>query len=129
MTYAKIASMAKTILIADDEPEQVATLQALLSERGYKVLAATSGEQALMKAVNFKPDLVILDIMMPKMDGTEVAMLLKNDVRTQRIPIIFVTAVIAPEDQINVSGNPNQIFAKPVKLHELLNAIQNTISS
>jgi CheY-like chemotaxis protein len=119
--------MAKTILIADDEPEQVATLSALLSERGYKVLSATSGEQALMKAVNFQPDLIILDIMMPKMDGTEVAMLLKHDVRTKDIPIFFVTAVIAPEDQGRVSGNPNLIFAKPVRLNELLNAIQNTI--
>ncbi len=119
--------MAKTILIADDEPEQVATLQVLLSDRGYKILTATSGEQALMKAVNFQPDLVILDIMMPKMDGTEVAMLLKHDVRTKDIPIFFVTAVISPEDQGRVSGNPNLIFAKPVKLHELLAAIQNTI--
>ena len=119
--------MAKTILIADDEPEQVATLQALLSERGYKVIAATSGEQALAKAINFQPDLVILDIMMPKMDGTEVAMLLKHDVRTKHIPIFFVTAVIAPEDQARVSGNPNLIFAKPVKLHELLKAIQDIV--
>lgn len=119
--------MAKTILVADDEPDQVATLQALLTERGFKVIAATSGEQALMKAVNFQPDLVILDIMMPKMDGTEVAMLLKHDVRTKHIPIFFVTAVIAPEDQARVSGSPNLIFAKPVKLHELLTAIQNTI--
>ena len=119
--------MAKTILVADDEPEQVATLQALLSERGFKVLTATSGEQALMKAVNFQPDLIILDIMMPKMDGTEVAMLLKHDMRTRQIPIFFVTAVIAPEDQARVQGNPNLIFAKPVKLHELLAAIHNAI--
>ena len=117
--------MAKTILIADDEPDQVETLQALLTERGYKVIAATSGEQALTKAVNFQPDLVILDIMMPRMDGTEVAMLLKNDVRTRHIPIFFVTAVIAPEDQVHVKGSPNLIFAKPVKLVELLLAIQN----
>jgi CheY-like chemotaxis protein len=120
--------MPKTILIADDEPEQVATLQALLSERGFKVLSALSGEQAVQKAVNFQPDLIILDIMMPKMDGTEVAMVLKHDVRTRSIPIFFVTAVIAPEDQARVSGNPNLIFAKPVKLNELLTAIHNTLS-
>ena len=128
MTYAKIATMAKTILIADDEPEQVATLQSLLTERGFKCIAAHSGESAVQKAVNFQPDLIILDIMMPKMDGTEVAMLLKHDVRTKHIPIFFVTAVIAPEDQQYMSGNPNLIFAKPVKLHELLAAINNTIT-
>lgn len=117
----------KTLLVADDEPEQVATLQALLSERGYKVITATTGEQAVQKCQAFRPDLVILDIMMPNMDGTEVAMLLKQDVRTRDIPIFFVTAVIAPEDQARISGNPNLIFAKPVKLQELLNAIQNVL--
>ena len=119
----------KTILVADDEAEQVATLQALLTERGYKVIGALSGEEALQKAVTYQPDLIILDIMMPKMDGTEVAMLLKHDVRTKSIPIFFVTAVISPEDQGRVTGNPNLIFAKPVRLHELLSAIQNTINT
>ncbi len=118
---------SKTILVADDEPEQVATLQTLLTGRGYKVVTASNGEQALEKAVAFQPDLIILDIMMPKMDGTEVAMLLKHDVRTKDIPVFFVTAVISEEDQVRVSGNPNPIFAKPVRLQELLTAIQNTI--
>ncbi len=119
--------MPKTILIADDEPEQVATLEALLTGRGYKVVTASSGEQVMAKAVQFMPDLIILDIMMPKMDGTEVAMILKHDVRTQQIPVFFVTAVIAADDESKVVGNPNLIFAKPVKLQELLTAIQNTV--
>ena len=116
-----------TILVVDDEPEQVATLQVLLTQRGYKVLTASNGEQALAKAIEFQPHLVILDIMMPKMDGTEVAMVLKHDVRTKHIPIFFVTAVISQEDQPKVTGNPNLIFAKPVKLNELLEAIHNSI--
>ena len=120
--------MPKTILIADDEPEHIATLESLLSERGYKVITATSGEQALEKAITFQPDLMILDIMMPKMDGTEAAMMLKNDVRTKHIPIFFVTAVIAAEDQDSMAGHPNRIFAKPVRLQELLDAIQSAIS-
>jgi two-component system sensor histidine kinase/response regulator len=117
--------MVKTILIADDEPNQIATLEAFLRERGYKVIAAMSGEQALTKAISFQPDLIILDIMMPTMDGTEVAMLLRNDIRTKHIPVFFVTAVIAPDDQARVSGSPNLIFAKPVKLNDLLQAIHN----
>ena len=119
----------RTILIADDEPDQVATLEALLSQRGFKIITASNGEQVLAKAVEFQPHLIILDIMMPKMDGTEVAMLLKHDVRTNKIPIFFVTAVISPEDQPKVQGNPNLIFAKPVKLNELLEAIQAAIPS
>ncbi len=121
--------MAKTILIADDEPNQIATMEALLTERGYKVIAAQDGEQAFAKAVKFQPQLIILDIMMPKMDGTEVAMALKHDERTKHIPIFFVTAVISPEDQLQVVDNPNPIFAKPVRLNDLLEAIQNATSN
>ena len=120
--------MVKTILIADDEPNQIATLEALLTQRGYKVISAANGEQAFAKALEFQPQLIILDIMMPKMDGTEVAMVLKHDERTKHIPIFFVTAVISPEDQPRVTGNPNLIFAKPVKLNELLQAIQTATS-
>ena len=118
----------RTILIVDDEPDQVATLEQLLTQRGYKVISALDGRQGFDKAVEYQPNLIILDIMMPKMDGTEVAMLIKHDARTRHIPIFFVTAVISPDDQARVSSNPNLIFAKPVKLHELLMAIQNTIS-
>ena len=120
--------MAKTILIADDEPNQIATLESFLTQRGYKIISAANGEQAFAKALQFLPQLVILDIMMPKMDGTEVATVLKHDVRTKHIPIFFVTAVISPEDQSRVNSNPNRIFAKPVRLDELLEAIQNAIS-
>lgn len=121
--------MAKTILIADDEPNQIATLEALLSARGYKVITAANGEQAFLKAIEFLPNLIILDIMMPKMDGTEVAMVLKHDERTKQIPIFFVTALVSAEDQLNMTTNPNLIFAKPVKLNELLEAIQSVTSS
>ena len=118
----------RTILIVDDEPDQVATLENFLSRRGYKVITAPDGEQGLRKAIQFQPGLIILDIMMPTMDGTEVAMLIKHDTRTNHIPIFFVTAVISPEDQARVSSNPNLIFAKPVKLNELLEAIHKTLS-
>jgi CheY-like chemotaxis protein len=120
--------VAKTILIADDEPDQIATLETLLSQRGYKVITAANGEQAFLKAVQFLPNLIILDIMMPKMDGAEVAMVLKHDVRTKHIPVFFVTAMISADDQPKVSGSPNLIFAKPVKLYELLDAVQKITS-
>lgn len=119
--------MAKTILIADDELNQIATLEAFLTQRGYKIITASNGEQAFAKTLQLMPQLVILDIMMPGMDGTEVAMILKHDVRTKHIPIFFVTAMITAEDQPKMVGSPNLIFAKPVKLHELLEAIQNVM--
>ena len=116
--------MIKTILIADDEPGQIATLEAFLKERGYTVYRATNGEDAFSKAVLHRPDLIILDIVMPKMDGTETALALKDNLRTQTIPIFFMTGVISPEDQVKVSENPNWVFAKPVRFHELLEAIR-----
>ena len=117
----------KTILIADDEAEQVSTFEQFLTHRGYKVFVANDGEQVMSKVIGVRPDLIILDIMMPKMDGTQVAMLLKQDERTRDIPVFFVTAVVSSEDQHNTAGHPNYIFSKPVKLNELLEAIQNTL--
>ena len=118
----------RTILVADDEPEQVATLQALLSERGYRVFTAINGEEVLRKAVEFHPNLIILDIMMPGMDGTEVAMLLRRDPRTHDIPVFFVTAVISEDDQVDSEGHPNLIFAKPLKLDLLLQAVRDKMA-
>ena len=116
--------LAKTILIADDEPDQVQTLEALLTERGYRVITAANGEEVLIKTRSQQPHLIILDIMMPKIDGTQVAMLLKQDVRTRNIPIFFITAVISVDDHENTIGHPNSVFAKPVRLQDLLEAIQ-----
>lgn len=119
--------LAKTILIADDEPDQVQTLENLLTERGYRVVTASNGEEVLAKAYNLQPHLIVLDIMMPKIDGTQVAMLLKQDIRTKNIPIFFITAVISADDHENTIGHPNSVFAKPVRLDELLQAIQTVL--
>lgn len=116
--------MIHKILIADDEPGALATVGALLRERGYTVWTAGDGREAIQKAVDNQPELIILDIMMPLMDGTEVAMILRNDMRTKDIPVFFLTAVLSPEDEPLVKDNPNPIFAKPVKLYELLEAIK-----
>ena len=115
--------MVKSILIADDESGQVSMLESLLKDRGYSVIMSSNGQEAVDKTLRFHPDLVILDIMMPTMDGTDAAALLRNDVRTKDIPIFFVTAVIKPEDQKSAKDKPYRMFAKPVKFFELLDAI------
>ena len=115
--------MVKTILIVDDEPEHVSMLESLLKDRGYEVLMSLDGDDAVAKAVRYHPDLVILDIMMPRMDGTDAASILKNDVRTKDIPIFFVTAVISKQDELRAKDKPYRMFAKPVKFFELLDAI------
>jgi CheY-like chemotaxis protein len=88
-----VADERKTILVVDDAPENIRVLTAVLGPR-YRVKAATSGEKALqMCAVDPLPDLVLLDVMMPGMDGYEVCRRLKGEGRTAGVPVIFVTGL------------------------------------
>ena len=82
----------KTILIVDDTPENLTLLSALL-KNAYKIKVATRGQKALQIAASSPPpDLILLDVMMPEMDGYETCRLLKQDTLTQSIPVIFLTA-------------------------------------
>ena len=105
----------KKILVVDDEPLNIHVLVGLLKDK-YKVIAAKSGEQAL-KAANSsnKPDLILLDIMMPEMDGYEVCTRLKADSHTKDIPVIFISAKsnVADETKGLALGAVDYI-AKPV---------------
>ncbi len=91
-------SKMKTILIVDDTPENIDVLDELLHDE-YQIKAATSGKRAIKIAQTTKPDIILLDIMMPEMDGYEVCRQLKADEKTASIPIIFVTAKSEDEDE------------------------------
>jgi len=84
--------MSKKILLVDDEPQLVDMVKMRLEANGYEVIIATDGQEGLEKAKNENPDLIILDIMMPKLDGYKVCGLLKKDARHSKIPIIVFTA-------------------------------------
>jgi CheY-like chemotaxis protein len=81
-----------TILIVDDELQNRKLLEALLHPEGYLTRTATTGEEALVSVAQAPPDLILLDVMMPGMDGYEVARALKGDPSTSHIPIVMVTA-------------------------------------
>jgi len=83
----------KSILVVDDDPEIVAVLSARLNKRGYKVSTANDGHSALEQAKREKPDLVLLDVMMPGKSGWEVARALKQDPLTERCKIVMVSAI------------------------------------
>lgn len=84
--------MAKKILAVDDEKHIVRLVQINLEKEGYEVITANTGREALEKVAAEKPDLVIMDVMMPEMDGLEALAALKNDEATANIPIIMLTA-------------------------------------
>jgi diguanylate cyclase (GGDEF)-like protein len=110
-----------TILVADDEPVNRALIQRRLEREGYRVLTAQNGSEAVEKTKDALPDLVILDVMMPEMDGMDACRLIKEDEKTRDIPIIFLSA--RDETEMKVSGltlGANDYISKPFKAEELL---------
>jgi PAS domain S-box-containing protein len=91
---------APTIMIVDDKPDNLKLLQNLLVEQGHKVMAFPRGEQALHAAARHKPDLILLDIRMPEMDGYEVCRRLKADISLQDIPVLFISALNSTQDKL-----------------------------
>lgn len=86
------ATMPKTVLIVDDEPNIVVPIEFLMEQNGYSVLVAGSGEEALEVIAKHNPDLVLLDIMLPGIDGYEVCEIIRLDPKWKNIKIIFLTA-------------------------------------
>jgi DNA-binding response OmpR family regulator len=119
----------KTLILAvDDKPQNLQFLGKLLSDNGYEVGMARSGQQALNFVTKNEPDLILLDIMMPGMDGYEVCRRLKSDFGTQHIPIIFITAKTDTDDVVKgfeVGGV--DYVAKPFNSAELLARIRTHI--
>lgn len=91
--------MGKRILVVDDEVQLVEMVKIRLESAGYDVISAYDGQEALERAKRDKPDLIILDLMLPKMDGYKVCGLLKSDSRYAKIPIIMFTARAREEDE------------------------------
>jgi len=125
----EMADSQRKVLIVDDEREFLVLLGKMVMNKGYKVLAADNGNDALDIAKREKPDIIILDIMMPKMGGREVGQKLKEREETRNIPVIFLTGLITAQESENsdhkVAGNI--IFAKPCRMEELLSAIDKLV--
>jgi DNA-binding response OmpR family regulator len=100
---SKAQAVGASILVVDDDPEIVAMLQTRLTHRGYNVSTANDGHRAIELAKRERPDLVLLDVMMPGKSGWEVARALKQDPVTQGIKIVMVTAI---GEQVNEITSP-----------------------
>lgn len=117
-----------TILIVDDEPTNVDMLSQELDEEGYKLLTAYDGEEALIKVQEHQPDLILLDVMMPKVDGFTVCRILKGSGKTVLIPVILLTALRAHEDRVRgIEAGADDFISKPFDRDELLAKIRSLL--
>ncbi len=113
-------SNGKRILIVDDEALNIKLLDAQLSSKGYQTLSADNGRDAVEIVRNGKPDLILLDIMMPGMDGYEVTSLLKSDPSISEIPVILVTALTGEDNkQKGLEAGADEFINKPINYPEL----------
>ena len=120
----------KKILIVDDEKDALYILEKELTARGYSVIAADNGNDALNLAKSEHPDLIILDIWMPDMDGSEVAARLKKDFITKDIPVIFLTCLFQKregEEQGRVVAG-SVLIAKPYSIRGLATQIRELLA-
>lgn len=118
------------ILIADDNPQGVELLEAYLSESDFKTRAATDGEQTLRLVKEWQPDLLLLDVMMPKLSGFEVCKRLRADPATRDIAILMVTALDQPSDvERAVEAGTDDFLTKPINKAELLLRVNAVLGS
>ena len=117
---------SKKILLVDDEVDLVETVRFSLEGEGYQVLVSYNGEDALNKARKENPDLILLDLMLPKLDGYKVCRLLKFDERYKHIPIFMLTAKTQEKDKIlGKETGADAYITKPFDVDELVERIKS----
>lgn len=116
------------ILITDDEEVILNVYGQILTENGYEVETAVNGEEAIQKALDFSPDAILLDVMMPVLDGLSACKVLKKDDKTKDIPIIIVSALSKSDDILNgLKAGANEYLSKPFRAEELIVRVQSMV--
>ena len=117
------------ILIVDDDPDMASVLGQLLESSGYKVSAVMDGEAALQFLEKSFPDLVVADVMLPKMDGWKLCKKIKEDERTRAIPVLIVTGKSEEMDEImSYESGADGFIRKPFKNDEFVAAVENLLN-
>jgi DNA-binding response OmpR family regulator len=119
----------RTIVVVEDEQEMIDLIELILSRRGFDVVGANGGVQGLKAIREHKPDLVLLDLMMPEMDGWQVYQQLKADVDTENIPVIVVTAKAQNIDKVLGLhiAKVDDYIPKPFSLEELVSRVETVL--
>ena len=120
--------MTQQILIVDDEADFIELVKFRLSDLSCEFLVANDGVQALSQARQFKPDLILLDILLPDLDGLSVCEILKRQPATKKIPIIFMSALSSDVTKRTAAMQAEDFFTKPLDLERLVNRVRNLLS-
>src|SRR5690606_21806369 len=123
-----LGNRSPTILIAEDHLDSRDAMRALLEAFGYHVLEAVNGREAVDIALDRHPDLILMDIMMPELDGFEATRELRRHDRTQRIPIIAVTAMEGAH-QLAIQAGANDYVRKPVDIRRLVAKVHDWLEA
>ena len=116
----------KKILIVDDEEDIIEILQFVLEAQGYECITAMDGEEGLRLAKEILPDLIILDVMMPKINGYKISRLLKYDAKYKNIPILMITARSQEEDKnIGEETGVDEYITKPFQVDYVLQKVKS----
>ena len=118
------------ILLVDDEPSIVKMVGKRLEVEGFDVVVAMDGQEGLTKAQTEHPDLIVLDLMLPKLNGYEVCTMLKQDARYQKIPVVLFTAKAQEKDEkLGLECGANAYVRKPFRAQELLEKIRSLLAA
>lgn len=118
------------VLVVDNQPNNVVLLQNVIEDAGFSVKVTYNGVQALIAAENFQPDLILLDIMMPEMDGIEVCRRLKSNIKTKDIPVVFISALDDKDNIITALGVGGiDYITKPFNTKDVLFKISKYIKT
>ncbi len=120
--------MAKTILLVDDSPAHLKLMEQALAGKDYEFLTAEDGEEALARATRQRPDLILLDVILPKKNGYQVCRQLKASAETKQIPVILVTSRVQESDKYwGIKQGADGYVTKPFRPEDLLEAVESQL--
>jgi len=120
--------MTRTILVVDDSPSELKLMQLALEGKGYQILTAADGEQALARAAEFRPDLIVLDVVLPKKNGFQVCRQIKSEPATKDIKVIMVSSKNQDSDRFwGMKQGADEYITKPIQPQDLLASVERNL--